>query len=162
MGEVPLSPGGSSPSPQHQWHILRQLNWTPGEEKLLQHFSASPGQAEKQHSNIWRLPHAVHPGAQRNKHFPFSLKRSKQFLFISGSWGVSELNQQLFKTLNALENTGDLKSIIPLKKGKCNINPNLRSKGTSSRWCYVFLPRYKQRLSFITQKQWNTVFEMLI
>lgn len=90
---------------------------------------------------IWGPPHAVHPEAQRNKHFPLplSLKRSKQFLFfVPGSWGVLELNQQLFKTLNVLENTGELKSTISLKKGKYNINPKLRSKGTSSRWCYLF------------------------
>lgn len=67
------------------------------------------------------------------------IKRSNTFLFISGSWGVLELKQQLFKTLNVLENTGELKSTISLKKGKYNINPKLRSKATSSRWCCLNL-----------------------
>lgn len=101
---------------------------------------AQESQGNNTATHIWGPPHAVHPEAQKNKHFPLplSLKRPKQFLFIPGSWGVLEQNQQLFKTLNILENTWELRSAVSLKKGKYNINPKLRSKGTSLRWCYLF------------------------
>lgn len=34
-------------------HIMRELNWAPGEAKVLQHFSACPGKPEKQHINTY-------------------------------------------------------------------------------------------------------------
>lgn len=102
------------------WHIMRDLTFNPEDDDMLpQHISS--GKLERKtatHSLVIYTCCALRNTKELIFPSPslfLSLKVSKQILIIPSSWGLLEIKQQLFKTLNILGNTRELKSIVSSK-----------------------------------------------